>query len=307
MKSSTGKYCLWASSTSYVMFPIWNAKGETFLRIVAVLQLLSCVRLFVTPWTVACQAFLSITNSWNLLKLMSIESVMPSSHLILCHPLLFLPSIFPSIRVFSNESALCINWSFSFSIILGLRTGKRFMLPFFSSECQWGSWLCHSTCSHIRSLNSHWWHSVHAPGISFNQFWAHWPDFKWPVPISYQKATLGLSRDNQARSIWELLFWASLHPLSSFWPVSDGRGCMNAPAPLPGWVWFVSFALIPTASSLGLSISCPLWLLPHSTPCSDGLPFPVSVPPSPPRVSWICRETACTDSLLRVYIRGNSR
>ena len=219
---------------SYTMFPIWNAKGETFLRVVAVFQLLSCVRLFVTPWTVACQAFLSITNSWNLLKLMSIESVMPSSHLILCHPLLFLPSIFPSIRVFSNESALCISWSFSFSIILGLHTGKRFMLPFFSSELQSGSWLCHSTCSHIRSLNSHWWHSVHTPGISFNQFWAHWPDFKWPVPISYQKATLGLSRENQTRSIWELLFCVSLHPLSSFWPVSHGRGCINAPAPLPG-------------------------------------------------------------------------
>ena len=83
-------------------------------------QLLSCVRLFVTPWTTACQASLSITNSQSPLKLMSIESVMPSNHLILSHPLLFLPSIFPSIRVFSNESVLCIRWpkywSFSFSI-----------------------------------------------------------------------------------------------------------------------------------------------------------------------------------------------
>ena len=73
-----------------------------------------------TPWTAACQASLSITNSQSLLKLMSIESVMPSSHLILCHPLLLPPSIFPSIRVFSNESVLCIrwpkDWSFSFSI-----------------------------------------------------------------------------------------------------------------------------------------------------------------------------------------------
>ena len=64
----------------------------------------------VTPWTVACQASLSITNSWSLLKLMSIESVMPSNHLILCHPLLLPPSIFPSIRVFSNESVLRIRW-----------------------------------------------------------------------------------------------------------------------------------------------------------------------------------------------------
>ena len=83
-------------------------------------QLLSRVQLFVTPWTAAHQASLSITNSQSLLKLMSIQSVMPSNHLILCHPLLLLPSIFPSIRVFSNESSLRIRWpkywSFSFSI-----------------------------------------------------------------------------------------------------------------------------------------------------------------------------------------------
>ena len=83
-------------------------------------QSLSCVRLFVTSWTAAHQASLPITNSRSLLKLMSIESVMPSNHLILCHLLLLLPSIFPSIRVFSNESVLLIRWpkywSFSFSI-----------------------------------------------------------------------------------------------------------------------------------------------------------------------------------------------
>ena len=82
-------------------------------------QSLSCVRLFATPWTAAYQAFLSITKSQSLLKLISIELVMPSNHLILCCPLLLL-SIFPSIRVFSNESALCIKWpkywSVSFSI-----------------------------------------------------------------------------------------------------------------------------------------------------------------------------------------------
>ena len=81
---------------------------------------LSLVQLFVTLWTAACQASLSITNSWSVLKLMSIESVMPSNHLILCHPLLLLPSIFPSIRVFCSESVLCNRWpkdcSFSFSI-----------------------------------------------------------------------------------------------------------------------------------------------------------------------------------------------
>ena len=83
-------------------------------------QSLSCVQLFVTPWTAACQTSLSITNSWSLLKLISTELVMPSNHLILCHPLLLPPSIFPSIRVFSNESVLHIRltkyWSFRFSI-----------------------------------------------------------------------------------------------------------------------------------------------------------------------------------------------
>ena len=83
-------------------------------------QSLSHVRLFATPWTAACQASLSITNSWSLLKVMSIESVMPSSHLILCLPLLLLPPIPPSIRVFSNDSTLHMRWpkywSFSFNI-----------------------------------------------------------------------------------------------------------------------------------------------------------------------------------------------
>ena len=84
------------------------------------LQSLSHIQLFVTPWTAARQASVSIINSWSLLKLMSIELVMPSNHLILCHPLLLLPSIFPNTRVFSNESVLHIRWpkywSFSFSI-----------------------------------------------------------------------------------------------------------------------------------------------------------------------------------------------
>ena len=83
-------------------------------------QVLSCARLFVTPWTAARHASLSIANSWSLLKLISIESVTPSNHLILCCPLLLQPSIFPSIRVFSNESVLYIRWpkywSFSFSV-----------------------------------------------------------------------------------------------------------------------------------------------------------------------------------------------
>ena len=96
--------------SNWQMAVMWNVS----------VQSLSCVQLFATPWTVACQASLSITNSQSLRKPMSIESVMPSNHLILCRPLLLLPSIFPSIMVFSNESALHIRWpkywSFSFSI-----------------------------------------------------------------------------------------------------------------------------------------------------------------------------------------------
>ena len=90
------------------------------LKCFSSVQSLSHVWLSATPWTAAHQASLSITNSQSLLKLMSIESVMPSNHRIFCHPLLFLPSIFPSIRVFSNESVLHIrwpkDWMFSFSI-----------------------------------------------------------------------------------------------------------------------------------------------------------------------------------------------
>ena len=109
--------------------------------VISSVQSLSSVRLFETPWTAAHQASLSITNSWSLLKLMSIESVMPSNHLILCCPLLLLSSIFPSIRVFPNESALRIRWpkywSFSFNIspsseysgLLSFRIDWIFLLP----------------------------------------------------------------------------------------------------------------------------------------------------------------------------------
>ena len=90
------------------------------MKPISSIQLLSRVQLFVTPEITACQASLSITNSRSLPKPMVIESVVPSNHLILCHPLLLLPSIFPSIRLFSNESAICMRWpkywSFSFNI-----------------------------------------------------------------------------------------------------------------------------------------------------------------------------------------------
>ena len=100
-----------------LLFITW--RNESVTTSVSSVQSLSHVRLFATPWTEACQASLAITNSWSLLKLMSIELVMPSNHLILCHPLL-LPSIFPSISLFFNKSALRIRcpkyWNFSFSI-----------------------------------------------------------------------------------------------------------------------------------------------------------------------------------------------
>ena len=98
----------------------WDKRVSLFRLQFSSVQSLSCVQLFATPWTAAHQVSLSITNSQSLLKLMSIKSVMPSNHLILCRPLFLLPTIFPSIRVFSNESAARIRWpkywSFSFSI-----------------------------------------------------------------------------------------------------------------------------------------------------------------------------------------------
>ena len=89
-------------SSGRFFFPMYSISSVQFSR--------SVVSNCVTPWTAASQASLSITNSRNLLKLMSIELMMPSNHLILCHPLLLLPSIFPSIKIFSNEFALCIGW-----------------------------------------------------------------------------------------------------------------------------------------------------------------------------------------------------
>ena len=102
----------------------WEAPDQSSVSLSV--QSLSCVQLFVTPWTAARQASLSITISRSLPKLMSIVSVIPSNHLILCHPLLLLPSIFPNIRVFSNESPLHIKWpkywSFSFKPVLPMNT-----------------------------------------------------------------------------------------------------------------------------------------------------------------------------------------
>ena len=105
-----------------------SPKGHHFTHPVVV-QWLSHVRLFVTSWTAAHQASLSITISQSLLKLMSIESVMPSNHLILCHSLLLPPSIFPSIRVFSNESTLHVRWPEYWSFTLSISPSSEYLGP----------------------------------------------------------------------------------------------------------------------------------------------------------------------------------
>ena len=118
LKNPMDRGAWWA--TVHGVTKSWTPVSMYSLRSFSSVQLLSRVQLFATPWTAALQASLSITNSQGLLKLMSIESVMPSNHPILCHPLLLLPSIFPNIKVFSSESAVCIRWpkywSFSFNI-----------------------------------------------------------------------------------------------------------------------------------------------------------------------------------------------
>ena len=104
-----GCFWLWTFSLRPSFTFLWW-KPSILISSVQLVQSLSCVQLFATQWTAAQQASLSITNYWSLLKFTPIESVMPSNYLILCHPLLFSPSIFPSIRVFSNESVLHIRW-----------------------------------------------------------------------------------------------------------------------------------------------------------------------------------------------------
>ena len=152
-------------------------------------QSLSCVWLFATPWTAARQASLSITNSRSLLKLMAIESVMPSNHLILCCPLLLLPSIFPSIRVFSNESVLQIrwpnDWSFSFNVspsnehseLISFRMDWLDPLPRDSQES--------SPTPQFKSINSSVLSFLHSPPafltqteIVFPGSWTCWPQIE---------------------------------------------------------------------------------------------------------------------------------
>ena len=158
-------------------------------------QSLSPVRLFVTPWTAARQASLSITNSRNLPKLMSIESVMPSNHLILCCPLLLLPSIFPSIRVFSNDSALHIGWPNYWSFSFNMSPSKEHS-GLISFRMDWLDLL--AVQETLKSLLQH--HTSKAPFLQHSAFFI--------VQLSYPYVTTGktLTRWTFVDKVMSLLF-----------------------------------------------------------------------------------------------------
>ena len=153
-------------------------KYWSFSFSISSVQFLSHVWLFASPWTAACQASLSITNSWSLLKLMSIESVMPSSHLILCHPLLLQPPIPPRIRVFSNESTLCMRWpkywSFSFNISPSNEHPGlvSFRMDWYGSPCSPRDSKESSPTPQFKSINSSVLSFLHSPTLtSIHDHW----------------------------------------------------------------------------------------------------------------------------------------
>ena len=160
-------------------------------------QLLSCVQLFATLWTAAHQGSLSIIDSQGLPKLTSIESVMPSSHLILCHPFLLLPSIFPSIRVFSNESALCIRWSkyWSFSFNISPSNEHPGLISF---RMDWLDLL--SVQGTLKSLLQH--HSSKASILRLSAFFI----VQHSHPYMTNGKTIALSRGTFVYKVMSLLF-----------------------------------------------------------------------------------------------------
>ena len=175
-----------------------NLQRTTYLkRCCSSVQSLSHVQLFVTPRTTARQASLSTTNSQSLLKLMSIESVMPPNHLILCHPLLLPPSIFPSIRVFSNESVLCIRWPkyWSFSFSVSLSNEHPGLISF---RMDWLDLL--AVQGTLKSLLQH--HSSKASILQHSAFFT--------VQISYSymttRKTIASTRQTFVRKVMSLLF-----------------------------------------------------------------------------------------------------
>ena len=157
-------------------------------------QLLNCVQLLATSWTAACQASLFITNTWSLLKLMSIESVMPFNHLTLCCPLLLLPLIFPSIRVFPNESVLGIRWpkywSFSFNISPSNEIQDWFPLELtLGSPCSPRDFQESSPTPQFKSINSSALNFLYGPTLtSIHDYWKNhsfdYTDVCWQSNVS---------------------------------------------------------------------------------------------------------------------------
>ena len=160
-------------------------------------QSLSHVRLFATPWTSACQASLSITNSWSLPKLMSIESMMPSNHLILCCPLLLLPSIFPSIRVFSDESVLHIRWPKYWSFRFNISPSNEH-LGLISFRMDWLDLL--AVQGTLKSLLQH--HSSKASVLQHSSFFIVWLSH----PYMTTGKTIALTRWTFVDKVMSLLF-----------------------------------------------------------------------------------------------------
>ena len=167
---------LWCLPRVGVVYWGWGASEKAWWF--SSVQSLSHVLLFATPWTATCQASLSITNSQSLLKLLSIESVIPSSYLILCHPLL-LPSVFPSIRVFSSEPVLCIRWpkywNFSFTIspsneYSGLISFRMDWLDLLARDSQESS-----PTPQFKSINSSVLSFLYGPILtSIHDYWLPW-------------------------------------------------------------------------------------------------------------------------------------
>ena len=233
--------------------PIWLILKKMFVKHsilknywFASILLLSHVWLFVTPWTAARQASLSITNSWSLLKLMSIESVMPSNHLFLCHPLFLLPSIFPSIKVFPYESALRIRWpkywSFSFSI-----SPSNEHSGLISFRMDWLDLL--AVQGTLKSLLQH--HSSQASILQRSAF------FKVQLSHSYTNTgkTIALTRQTFVGKVMSLLFNMLSRLVITFLPRNKHL--------LISWLWLPS-AMILKPPTPPKKISPPLLpLFPH--------------------------------------------
>ena len=162
-----------------------------------IVQSLSHVQLFSAPWTSANRSSVSFTNSWSLLKLMSIESVMLSNHLILCHPLLLLPSIFPSIKVFSNESVFCIRWPEYWNFSLSISPSNEY-LGLISFRIDWVDLL--AVQETLKSLLQH--HSSKASIIRHSAFFI----VQLSHPYMTTGKTIALTRRTFAGKVMSLLF-----------------------------------------------------------------------------------------------------